>query len=59
MDGFDVTETRCTVKHVHTAEIHNSLNRFGEAADGLPIGMEEEGITLWHRITKGGEVIQT
>ena len=58
-DTIHPNSWRCTIKHVHTAKIQNSLNQFVEATDGLQTGMEEEDITLRHRITKEGEVIQT
>lgn len=41
-----------------TATIHDSFNRFGAAADGLLMSMEEEEITVMRGINKQGEVIQ-
>lgn len=39
-------------------KIHNRVDQFGAAADGLLTGVEEEVITLTHGITKQGEVIK-
>lgn len=42
-----------------TAKPGNSFSLFVTAADRPLINMEEENITLMHRITKTGDVIQT
>lgn len=42
-----------------TVEIHSSFKRFGVAADGPLMEMEENDITQIHMMSKKAEVVQT